>query len=337
MNRDDDFIEQLEDYLATYEGVVPLPASVRESVSASLPVTRQVRRSRGPERMLNVVTNLSVPARWGIGIAASLVVLVGAAALFTGGSKPGIGAAPTPTPSSSPTTSPSADVVRLAEASPESCFDGVGHWCLRAGRYRLSADAWPGTISFDVPSGWFRLDLGPGAEGLIVESGQDAIDGSGWGPSFMTVGAVSKDPCDPGAGQVSADETATVDGLISAMRSWPGFEVSASQPVEVDGHAGQLVTISSTRTGADCATQSIWTTDGGATIDAYPMVGVAGQPRTGTFRIVDVDGTLVVIRTTDFGDPSPHELAQGVEPDPTRHAADQVELQSILDSIRIGS
>ena len=72
-------------------------------------------------------------------------------------------------------------------------------------------------------------------------------------------------------------------------------------------------------------------------MDRTAPVGVAGQPRTGTFRIVDVVGTLVVMRTTDFGDPSPHELAQGVEPDPTRHAADQVELQSILDSIRIGS
>ena len=89
--------------------------------------------------------------------------------------------------------------------------------------------------------------------------------------------------------------------------------------------------------GTDCASQATWTTPGGTTIDAYPMVGDAGQPRTGTFRILDLDGTLVVIRTTDFPDPSPHELAQGVEPDPTRHAADQVEMQGILDSIQIGS
>ena len=67
------------------------------------------------------------------------------------------------------------------------------------------------------------------------------------------------------------------------------------------------------------------------------MVGVAGEARPGTFRILDIDGTVVAIRTTDFADPSPHELTQGVEPEPTRHAADQVEMQGILDSIQIGS
>ena len=51
MNRDDDFIEQLEDYLDTYEGVVPLPASVRDAVHARLPETRQVRGAGRPERM----------------------------------------------------------------------------------------------------------------------------------------------------------------------------------------------------------------------------------------------------------------------------------------------
>ena len=84
-----------------------------------------------------------------------------------------------------------------------------------------------------------------------------------------------------------------MDGLITAMRSWPGFEVSDAQPVDVDGHAGQIVEVTSTRTACtDCASQAIWTTPGGTDIDAYPMVGDAGQPRTGTFRILDVDGTL---------------------------------------------
>ena len=39
--------------------------------------------------------------------------------------------------------------------------------------------------------------------------------------------------------------------------------------------------------------------------------------------------------TTDFPQTSPYELAEGVAPDPTRHAADQVELHAILDSIRL--
>ena len=79
----------------------------------------------------------------------------------------------------------------------------------------------------------------------------------------------------------------------------------------------------------------MWTIPQGGTVNAYPMVGATGKPRAGTFRIVDVNGTLLVIRTTDFPDTSPNELAQGIPDDPTRHAADQVEMQQILDSVRI--
>ena len=52
-------------------------------------------------------------------------------------------------------------------------------------------------------------------------------------------------------------------------------------------------------------------------------------------RIVDVGGELLVIRTTDFPGPSPLRARQGVAPDPTRHAADQVEMQAIVDSIQL--
>jgi hypothetical protein len=79
----------------------------------------------------------------------------------------------------------------------------------------------------------------------------------------------------------------------------------------------------------------VWTIPQGGTVNAYPMVGATGKARAGTFRIVDVNGTLLVIRTTDFPDTSPNELAQGVPDDPARHEADQVAMHQILDSIRI--
>jgi hypothetical protein len=335
---DDDFIEQLEDYLDTYEGVVPLPARVRDAVNARLPATRQVRGAGRPERMLDMASRLSAPARWGVGIAAVLVVFVGAAALVPRAAAPGIGAVPTPTPSATPLPSASAGAIRLGAATVgSSCGDGIGHWCMPAGTYRLTSDSWPQTISFEVPEGWFPYGPGLESDGVLVESGPTAANGSGWGTLFLMVGDVSKDPCDAAAGRFPAAETATVDGLVAAMRSWPDFTVSDAQPIRVDGHDGQLVTVTSTRTATDCATQAMWATPGGTQIDAYPMVGVAGAARAGTFRILDIDGTLVVIRTTDFADPSPHELIQGVQPDPTRHAADQVEQQGIIDSIKIGS
>jgi hypothetical protein len=340
MNRDDDFIAQLEDYLDTYEGVVPLPASVRDAVHARLPETRQVRGALGPERMLEMVSGLSAAARWGIGIAALLVVLVGAAALFTGGRSASIAAAPTPAPSASPTQSPSpaSEAIPLSQArSREDCGDGLGSVCIAPGTYRLTSDTWPARISFEVPMGWWHYIESFESEGILVESGPTAPDGSGWGPMFFLVGEVSKDPCDPSAGRYAAEQAATVDGLVALMRSWPGFEVSEAQPIEIDGRAGQRVEVTSTRTGAGCDSASMWQTRGGIVADAYPMAGVAGHQATGTFRIFDVDGTPVVLRTLEFADPSPHELGQGVAPDPTRHAADLVELHEMIDSIQIGS
>ncbi len=170
-------------------------------------------------------------------------------------------------------------------------------------------------------------------DALLVDAGTD--NGSGWGLQFSVVGAVAKDPCDPAKGTYDLAETSTVDGLAAAMSRWPGFEATAPAPTVVGGYSGQLVKLTSTRTDADCPSGSVWTVPGGGTFDAYPMVGAKGKARTGTFRIVDVNGTLLVIRTTDFPDTSPNELASGIPNDPTRHAADQVAMQQILDSIAI--
>ena len=219
-----------------------------------------------------------------------------------------------------------------------SCGDGSANWCMPAGTYRLSSDSWPREISFEIPEGWFpyvpNAEVGGRAR---RERPRPHPEGSGWGPMFLRVGEVSKDPCDASAGRFPAaadDDRGRPDHGHAVVARLRGLGSAADRGRRAHG---RLVTVTSTRTETDCAGQSIWTTPGGTQIDAYPMVGVAGQPRSGTFRILDVDGTLVVIRTTDFCDPSPHELDQGVKPDPTRHAADQVELQGIIDSIQIGS
>jgi hypothetical protein len=62
---------------------------------------------------------------------------------------------------------------------------------------------------------------------------------------------------------------------------------------------------------------------------------IASPSRPAQFRIIDVGGQILAIRTTDYPEPSPYELSQGVAADPTRHAADQVALEKIVESIRI--
>ena len=66
----------------------------------------------------------------------------------------------------------------------------------------------------------------------------------------------------------------------------------------------------------------------------FPIASYADSA-PGTYEIVDTGHGLLVIATTDFPQPTPHELSWGVAADPTRHAADQVALHAILDSIRL--
>ena len=90
MNRDDDFIGRLEDYLETFDGVTPLPDRVRDAVRAELPRTRQVRPARGPERMLDMISRASTRARWGWRLAVVVAaVVLGAAVINNGRGSPG--------------------------------------------------------------------------------------------------------------------------------------------------------------------------------------------------------------------------------------------------------
>jgi hypothetical protein len=187
----------------------------------------------------------------------------------------------------------------------------------------------------DVPSGWFDWLPATDAEALLVDSGPDAPEGSGWGLMFVEAGAVSRDPCDASLGTYDEAETATVDGLVAAMRSWSAFDATTPVAVEIDGFKGKRLELTSSRTPARCPDAVLWTTPTGFTLDAYPMVNDSGASYMVPFTIIDVAGTPIVIRATDFPDTTPHEASQGVAPDRTRHAADQVELSEILDSIRI--
>jgi hypothetical protein len=346
MNRDDEFIAQLEDYLEDFEGVVPLPASVRSEIHARVSETPQVRAAGRLGGVIQVVSGLSTAARMGMGIAAVIaVVVLGAAALNLGTNGPRVGALPTATaspsvspPTAEPAPSPAASAApefpALPPAGNVSCGPGLPVGCVAPDRYRLFSEFWPATITFELPTGWQPYVIAPDAEGVLVTNDGASL-GSGWGVMFMLVGDVPRDPCDGSAGRFDRAETETVDGLVSAMQSWPGFEASAPTPIGIDGYNGAVVELTSTRTMADCPAGTVWTTANGVVVDAYPMVGMAGQPRPGQFRILDVEGTVVVIRTTDFADLSPFELEQGLEPDPARHVADQAALAAILDSIRI--
>ena len=294
----------------------------------------QQRRPLWPARRFTSVTNLR------LAIAAAAVVIV---AIFGYNLLPRIGgtggeATPAPSPTSTAPPASPAGPAMLEQAPPAACGPTGGPLnCLAPGTYRLTGNVWPGQITLAVPVGWFEwlpYTDRDAYDALLVGDGTNG--GSGWGVQFALVDRVAKDPCDPTKGTYTQAETGTVAGLVAALSAWPGFAATAPVPTVVSGYSGQLIKLTSTRTMADCPNESAWTIpQGGGRVDAYPMVGAPGKARPGTLRIVDVNGKILVIRTTDFPDTSPNELANRIPDNPTRHAADQVVMQQILDSIRI--
>ncbi len=336
MNGTDDFIVRLEAYLDDFDGATPLPDHVRDTVHAELPGIRQVHPGAGPRRWLTMLSDSSARARWGLAAAAIVVsVVVGGAILANNQNRQGIIGAPSATPS--PTVSPSPTPTppplgNLTQLAPCAISGGVE--CLKPGRYTLNEGGWPATVSFDVPDGWWNYHPGTEVDGVLVDS--DAPDGSGWGILFVTVGDVSKDPCKPEAGTFAPTDVDSPEELAAAMATWPGFATTNPQPITIDGADGVRVNLTSTLADSACpGDQMAWKTAAGDLVDTYPSVGADGDEHPAGFWIVEVAGELLVIRTTDSPGTSRFELGQGIAKDPTRHAADQVEMQAIVDSIQL--
>ncbi len=348
MSDNDDFIGQLEDYLEAFDGVTPLPDRVRDAIHAELPSARQVRPRPGSLRLLTMLSNASAGARFGLA-AATIVAAVVLGVAFLNGQSPGIGAAPAPTPTPTPTIAPSLTPTPAPSASaqpltlkgapyaPCDATDTPPTTCVAPGTYQLNnwpgPDTWPVMVTVDVPAGWFDWDAGAGMDAVLADGGPEARGGSGWGVLFATVGDVSTDPCDATKGVIPAAQIDTPQKLAAAMAAWPRFTATTPQPITVDGHSGLTFQLTSTSPTACSDTGALWRTTSGGTLDVYPMIGSARAP--GTFEIVDTGHGLLVIRTTDFPQTSPAELDGGLALDPTRHAADKVELHAILDSIHL--
>jgi hypothetical protein len=118
------------------------------------------------------------------------------------------------------------------------------------------------------------------------------------------------------------------------MARWPGFgTLGAAESIAIDGYSGKLIGLAYTRKASSCPISALWLTPSGVEMDSYPMVENPSRPAQ--FRILDVGGKLLGIRTTDYPEPSPFEIEQGVTPDPHRHVQDQTALRSIVESIQI--
>ena len=353
MSDNDRFIGQLEDYLDAYDGETPLPMHVRDAIRAELPGTRQDRSRQGPRRLLTMFSGLSTPVRGGL-LAAGLVVAVALGVAWMNGSGPAVGGAPptspvpsaTPTPTPSPTPAPSPEISPAASAGgampislapPSPCYEGGDpRGCIAAGTYALNPTTIPGQVIVTVPEGWFPYEPGAGAMALLVDSGPDAPGGSGWGPMIAGVGEVRRDPCAPDGAVFDPADVDTPAEVAAAMATWPGFIVTDPVEITFAGAPGVQLDVSAGEDLGTCSSPTTWSTPMGTWIDGYPMVGDDPTSEPATFRILAVDGGMLIIRTQASTSPSPYEASQGVAPDPDRHAGDLVAMNALLDSIRFG-
>jgi hypothetical protein len=302
-----------------------------------------------PERWLpmGVTTRQSAlpVSRWVLAAAVvAVAVALGAAFFFRNNDQTGVGVTPSASPSAGPSESvqppaTSAPVRTLSNAPVERCPGNSPVECIEPGTYTLGP-GWADTISFTVPAGWYSPDPAPGIEALLVDRSPDAPASSGWGVWFLMVdtASVSRDPCDPDAGLYPSADVETADELAAAMTNWPGFDVTPPEAITVDGISGIRVRVTSTKGAEECPASLLLLTTNGAQrtqFPAYPMINDTGDPYPADFRIFEINGTLIAIRTMGLVQTSPNEESIGIARDPDRHAEDQVELTSILDSIQI--
>jgi hypothetical protein len=332
--RNEDFVQLLERYLDVYESLTPLPDEIRDNVRAALPRIKQTASRKGPSRYLRMTFNVPAAARYGLAAAAVIAAVLLGATFFGGGPIDNIGGERSQPPSSSPSgmATPRADATSLVDA--ESDDDGN----LPAGNYFLDHDLLPGRIDFQVPSGWWyfydaTLPETSTAHAILVNSlDSGAANGSAWGLAFTVVDEVWVDPCDRTAGSMDRSVTQSVDALVEAFSSWSEFPVTSVQDVTVGGFAGKRVEITRAEGTTCVGGPNLFETPTGY---LFQPIFPSTAPIVNQLILLDVNGSLLTVWTTDYPARNEFEVGGGASLDPQAHVEDQVELHQILDSILI--
>lgn len=283
MTREDDLIDQLEAYLDEFEGVTPLPDSVRNAVRAQLPMTKQLGRFSGPMGRFPVMNNNFVR----LGLAAAVIVLAVLVGIqFLPGPNVGSDASPTPT------------------ATPLALHGGL----LEPGTYAVSnVDAPIRTLvpfTFTVPAGWSAR----GAD-LQISRGADTPGELSFVPWVVT--HVYADACHSEGGLTEVGPT--VDDLVIALEGQLNSDANAVMSVLVGGYGATYLPM---RVPIDLDASTcrhpevlqIWANE--AETDFFAIPVVAGRVGGNVAYIVDVNGERVVLITHHGSESSPADIAE---------------------------
>lgn len=229
--------------------------------------------------------------------------LVGLIGLALSSCTPGTGTdSPSSSPGRSPTSSPAARIRPFVD------LGGTG--IMGPGTYVL--DQFPVEILFDIPDGeppgWHPGKANPDAAIFLWYTPPEISYGLG----FWNVDNVYADPCDAGAGELEPPIGSSVDDLVAALSTLPGFQATAPRDVTVGAFQGKRVDLTALDSGSECP-QPIVFSAGGDLTDMSP-----GD--TLPLSILDVDGVRIVVT-----------IIEPAEEDPDVRA----ELYEIVDSIRL--
>ena len=276
------------------EGVTELPDRVLDSVLDRLPTTHQRRVTWWPVRR---ISTMNQAMRIALAAAAVVAVALVGLTIFRGTNVGGPGlSAPDATPSPTP--------------QPQSLVDGP----LAAGTYETTPFPPPDDaiqFTFTVPGGWSADLRGP----AVYPSTGDGTSGpAGAGMVLLQVVGLYADPCHGNTGEPDVQVGPTVDDLAAALANHNAYESTTTTDVVMDGYAGKQIELllPSDIDFATCDGGQFWVWD------SAPYA--QGPGNRWNLRILDVEGTRVVILAEDFADTP---------------AGIQTELDAIVDSIRI--
>ena len=280
------------------EGVTKLPDRVLDSVLDQLPATHQRRVTWWPVRR---TPTMNQAMRIALATAAVVAVALIGLTFFRSANLGGPDlSAPAGTPVPTPTS------------LPQALVDGP----LEAGTYVTTPFPPPDDaiqFTFTVPDGWTGDLRGPA---VFPSSGDGPSGPAGAAMSLLRDVGLYADPCHGNAGEPDVQVGPTVDDLVTALANHGAYESSAATDVVMDGFAGKQIELQlpSDIDFATCDGGQFWVWD------SAPYA--QGPGNRWNLRILDVEGTRVVILAEDFADTP---------------AGIQSELDAIVDSIRIDS
>jgi hypothetical protein len=214
--------------------------------------------------------------------------------------------------SSEPTATSTVTVSAEPTATPDPRLNGQEP--LDPGRYQVNAGLTTG-VTVAVPSGWSAS----GDWVVIGPRGNDEPDGMAI--RFYTIPNLAVNPLAHSEGNLDPPVGPTADDMVQAIVAHPGWSASEPEDITIDGHAGQLVSIT-IPLDAELPVE-----DGGHTFYFYAEPGGGGiwgfaNGQTFDWYIVDVDGQRVIIDSFHY---------------PGTPEADLAAQRTIVESVQFGS